>query len=90
MTLHSDDGSIERAPTLIKFIELLNEAMVKIGRPTLTAADLKNNLENAGFVDVKTRIEKQPIGPWPKDPTVKHIGAMVYMPPSKDYASVYV
>lgn len=36
-------------------------------------------MKNAGFVDVKLVRKKQPLGPWPKDPQMKHAGAMALL-----------
>ncbi|KAI5782971.1 putative phosphoethanolamine N-methyltransferase [Pyronema domesticum] len=40
---------------------------------------LERQLKKAGFEDVKAVQVKEPIGPWPKDPTQKQIGAMTLL-----------
>ena len=54
-------------------------AMASIGRPTATAETLHEKLEAAGFVNVTVETFKQVYGPWPKDPKMKHIGAMALL-----------
>jgi hypothetical protein len=46
-----------------------------IGRPFLTAIDLKRLLE-AGFVDVSVHSASHPYGPWSEDKKLKKIGRM--------------
>lgn len=68
-TLRADNGVKTWSDTLVR-------AMEKIGRPSPTTEGLKKALETAGFVDVHALVYKQPIGPWPKEPRLKRIGAM--------------
>ncbi|KAF8242651.1 S-adenosyl-L-methionine-dependent methyltransferase, partial [Wilcoxina mikolae CBS 423.85] len=76
---HCDDGTMKPDNGMKRFTDLLSEAMVKMGRPPLTPNRLREFLEKAGFVDIKVHNVKQPIGPWPKDPRLKRIGAMVLL-----------
>ena len=65
---------------LKRHMDLCREAMIKIGRPFPESSDfLTDLLVNAGFVDVVAASLKEPIGPWPKDPKMKRIGAMVLL-----------
>ncbi|KAF2176547.1 S-adenosyl-L-methionine-dependent methyltransferase [Zopfia rhizophila CBS 207.26] len=45
------------------------------GYGALYAEDSKDLMEQAGFANVTYRTFKWPIGPWPKDPKLKEIGA---------------
>lgn len=47
----------------------------KFGKSFRIAEDSKELMEAAGFVNVTYRTFKWPIGPWPKDPKMKEIGA---------------
>jgi len=69
----ADDNAIKM------YFETITYAMTKIGRPPATDEFLKQNLENAEFVDIVMDTKKQPIGPWPKEPRLKNIGAMVML-----------
>lgn len=61
-------------------MDLYRESMAKIGRAFPKSSDyLTDLLVNAGFVDVTSASLKEPIGPWPKDPKMKMIGAMVML-----------
>jgi hypothetical protein len=40
---------------------------------------MKSLLEKVGFEDVKVLPVKEPMGPWPKDPRLKRLGAMVLL-----------
>jgi hypothetical protein len=62
-----------------RWMDLLDEALEKMGRPQATPAMLKERLENAGFVDVQIVTGKQPFGPWPKEKRMKTVGAMVML-----------
>lgn len=74
--LFSDDGTVKPDSPLNVAVQLTKKAMAAIDRPFPVAGTLKKRLEDAGFVDVHERIYRQPIGPWPKDPVLKHTGAM--------------
>lgn len=60
-------------------VDLLAEAMERIGRPAPTVASMRAHLEDAGFVDIHVHSYKQPFGPWPKDKRLKHVGAMALL-----------
>ena len=61
------------------YMETLNKALIKIGRPPATAKRMRKHLEDAGFINVKVFDIKQPFGPWPMDPRLKRVGGMVRM-----------
>jgi hypothetical protein len=61
------------------WMDYLRESMIKMGRPPPELGAMKLLLENAGFEDVHALEAKEPIGPWPKDPRQKRIGAMVLL-----------
>lgn len=74
---YCDDGSSTLETNGYEYnVHLVSKALTSIGRPPATGAKMKKLLEEAGFVDVVVKEVKQPIGPWPKDPALKMIGAM--------------
>lgn len=78
-TLKSDDGTLGPDHKLKLCMDALESALMKIGRPPASPGLLKQRLENAGFVDIKQYMHKQPIGPWPKDQRLRRVGAMALM-----------
>lgn len=77
---HSDDGTLDSATDLLRYFSLLHEGLARMGNLTAVAAEtLKSNLENAGFVDVTVTTRKHPLAPWPKDPKMKHAGALALL-----------
>jgi hypothetical protein len=60
-------------------IDHLRKALIKMGRRRPEIELWKGMLKKAGFEDVKAVQVKEPIGPWPKDPTQKQIGAMALL-----------
>ena len=69
-----DDNAMKRVFDLCH-----DKAMAGIGRPPATAESLREKLQESGFVDVHVATFKQVLGPWPKDPRLKHIGAMALL-----------
>lgn len=61
------------------FLDHLRKALIQMGRPPPDIELWKRMLEKAGFDDVKAVQVKEPIGPWPKDPAQKLIGAMTLL-----------
>lgn len=55
---------------------LLQEALIKMGRSVPTAEFLKNVLKTAGFEIVRTKDLKHPLGPWPKQQNLKEAGGL--------------
>jgi hypothetical protein len=49
-------------------------ASQKIGRPLDSAVRYKQEMEEAGFVDVHEYIDLWPINRWPKNPKYKELG----------------
>ncbi|KAF8245535.1 UMTA methyltransferase family protein [Wilcoxina mikolae CBS 423.85] len=75
----SDDNTLSENNGFKRYLEYIDKAFVKLGRPQCSAQTLRQNLENAGFVDVQVSSFKQPFGPWANDRRMKHIGAMVLL-----------
>lgn len=76
ITVHSDDGTMKPDHAAKRYMDLLRTAMLKMGRPAPQLESMKMLLEQAGFEDVHAFEAKEPVGPWPKNPRQKMIGAM--------------
>ncbi|PGH17407.1 hypothetical protein AJ80_04863 [Polytolypa hystricis UAMH7299] len=72
--VQSEDGTENRAPTVMEWQERINEASDKFGKRYNIAAEQKQRMIDAGFVDVKDDVFKVPIFPWPKNHRLKIIG----------------
>jgi hypothetical protein len=79
LTANCDDGSAKDNNPCRVYLEHLRESLRKMGRPVPGGLFMKSLLEKAGFEDVKMMDAKELIGPWPKDPTLKKVGAMVLL-----------
>ncbi|KAF8246582.1 S-adenosyl-L-methionine-dependent methyltransferase [Wilcoxina mikolae CBS 423.85] len=78
--LHCDDGTMKPDNPIKIYLDTLAEAMIKSGRPAAAnGAAMKEDLEDAGFVDVQVKVYNQPLGPWPKNERLKRIGAMMLL-----------
>lgn len=72
--VYSDDGSLGEAVYLRDWVEQMNEASKQFGKELKTAAGLKRQMQDAGFIDVHEEIYKCPIGPWAKGKRYKELG----------------
>lgn len=54
----SDDNTLVKVPFLADYVEKLNEAAEKLGKPLRIANKLKGMMEDAGFEDVQEEIHK--------------------------------
>lgn len=78
MELRSDNGTLSKAKGLTEYMVHLRQAMEKLGRPQ-PCAGMRENILNAGFIDMVETTVKQPLGPWAKDPDIKKAGAMALL-----------
>ncbi|KAK1674373.1 hypothetical protein BDP55DRAFT_633185 [Colletotrichum godetiae] len=70
-----DDGSMPADSQVLKWTQLIVEALDIVGKPMTIAPTFKQLLEDAGFEDVQGRQEKWPISPWQqKDPRQRELG----------------
>ncbi|KAK3356533.1 S-adenosyl-L-methionine-dependent methyltransferase [Lasiosphaeria hispida] len=69
-----DDGSMPVTFGLSKFLSNLREGFSRCGIDLLSLEKNEQRLRDAGFVGVKEKIWKIPIGPWAKDPELKTAG----------------
>lgn len=77
--IYSDDGSLSASNPARRWFDLFQDAMDRSGRPRHYADGMERDLKAAGFVDVQVVRRKLPFGPWPKDPVLKRVGAMVLL-----------
>jgi len=71
-----DDGSVKDNDAVRSWLRLLSQASNKLGRDPSPGPQLEKWITEAGFVNVVHRRFKIPFGTWPKDPYMKHLGAM--------------
>ncbi|KAI5811877.1 S-adenosyl-L-methionine-dependent methyltransferase [Pyronema omphalodes] len=79
VTLNCDDGTMKPNNGAKIYTDYLREAMIKMGRPAPELESMKLLLGKAGFEDIHVLEAKEPLGPWPKDPRQKRIGAMALL-----------
>lgn len=77
--MYSDDGTLADDSPCKLFFEMITKGMTSVGKPPVQKETLKKRLEEAGFVDIVFHEYKQILGPWPKDPNFKQIGAMMLL-----------
>ncbi|KAN0121973.1 TAM domain methyltransferase [Hyaloscypha variabilis] len=75
--LKSQDNTIPKDYKPQEMLLFLNTACEKVGRPLGLGPKLKGWVEEAGFVNVGHGIVPLPLGIWPKDKTLKAMGAFM-------------
>ncbi|KAK4452012.1 Phosphoethanolamine N-methyltransferase [Podospora aff. communis PSN243] len=73
--LVSDDDTLTEDSALLKWNRLLVEASEKLGRPLNSCKNYRQQLVDAGFVNIVETHFKWPMNTWPKDSKYKNIGA---------------
>ncbi|KAI1074841.1 S-adenosyl-L-methionine-dependent methyltransferase [Whalleya microplaca] len=74
-----DDGTMPADSLVVRFFELIGEALAKRGAQWTVANDIQEHLLQAGFVNIQCKKFKCPIGTWPKAKRLRLIG--LYMKP---------
>jgi len=72
----SDDGTLPEDSYLKQVEKLFFQMGDAMGAPMQAPTTWREKMERAGFADVKETIYKVPQGIWPKDETLKKIGAL--------------
>ncbi|EEP78003.1 hypothetical protein UREG_02852 [Uncinocarpus reesii 1704] len=72
--VYSEDNSLDNAPLIKKFQQVGDEASARFGKRLNVATSYKQQLIDAGFINVQDDVYKVPIGTWPKDPKMKQLG----------------
>jgi SAM-dependent methyltransferase len=71
----SDDGSLAHDASLVEISDLFFQMGEKMGTVMDAPLRWKQQLEEAGFVDITQTVFVIPQGPWPKDKRLKKVGA---------------
>lgn len=74
----SDDNSVPADSPAKKWGELMLEAADKFGAPLDSCKRYRQQLEDAGFVDIVVEIYRWPSYVWPKDPKFKEMGLWTF------------
>jgi hypothetical protein len=69
-----DDDTLKEDSYIIQWGNLMYESTSKIGRHCDSAGRYKQQMEEAGFVNVTEVIYKWPMNQWPADPHYKELG----------------
>ncbi|KAK0658353.1 Secondary metabolism regulator LAE1 [Lasiodiplodia hormozganensis] len=69
-----DDGSMPDDYQLAKLLSLIGQGLAAMGINLDGVHNIKSQLRDAGFVNVRERTFKLPFGPWPKDRLLKKVG----------------
>lgn len=70
-----DDGSMPQDYSFSQFVQYLSQGFGIFGIDLTGLDKIPKFIEQAGFTNVQERVFKVPIGPWPRDPHLKTIGA---------------
>ncbi|RSL43529.1 hypothetical protein CEP54_015047 [Fusarium duplospermum] len=70
----SDDGTLREDSYLSRWLKLLGEATVLLGRPYQDIQQIQDIMAEVGFRDVTVKNFKWPTNPWPKDTKHKALG----------------
>ncbi|KAI5796126.1 S-adenosyl-L-methionine-dependent methyltransferase [Pyronema domesticum] len=79
ITINCDDGTMKPDNGMKLYMDSLRESMTKMVRPPPNVGYLTQLPQKAGFEEIYSSEVKEPVGPWPKDPRQKRIGAMVLL-----------
>lgn len=70
-----DDGTVPEGSACVRWAELWNEGIEKFGLTGRCYPDvMKQQMEEAGFINVTWRFFRMPIGTWPKDKRLRQAG----------------
>ncbi|KXX80785.1 Phosphoethanolamine N-methyltransferase [Madurella mycetomatis] len=78
LELQSDDNSVPADSPARKWGDLMLQAADKFGAPLDSCKKYKQQLADAGFVDIVETIYKWPTSGWPKDKKYKEMGLWTY------------
>ncbi len=69
-----DDGTMPLDDILRLYFLTSHEAMSKYGMDISKGRSVNEELERAGFVNIHCIVKRVPLGPWPRDRTLRLIG----------------
>ncbi|KXT03448.1 hypothetical protein AC578_1636 [Pseudocercospora eumusae] len=72
---YSEDNSIPAGNKVLELYKHIIQGCEQVGRTACPGPNLKRWMEEAGFRNVTEHILKLPLGPWPRDMTLRRIGA---------------
>ncbi len=76
----SDDNSLPPDGSIRRWCELICDGAAKADehpfKVRFTGAELRQHMEDAGFIDVTVKNYKLPIGPWPVDKRLRYAGSL--------------
>ncbi|KAK2012806.1 methyltransferase domain-containing protein [Colletotrichum eremochloae] len=78
LDLQSDDGTVDQNCALQEWARHMLEAAAILKRPLDSCKFYKEQLAEAGFVNITEKIYKWPTNPWPRDPKFKELGMWTY------------
>lgn len=70
----SDDETVSKDSAVYKWSSLMNEAATKMGSGLDSGLRYKDQLIEAGFINVVETPYKWPMNTWPKDKKTKELG----------------
>jgi hypothetical protein len=70
-----DDDSMREDYLLAKWMKLVTEGLLVLGVDMHASLKIGQAFEDAGFVNINTRVLKSPIGTWPKMKNLRIAGA---------------
>jgi ubiquinone/menaquinone biosynthesis C-methylase UbiE len=88
-SFQSDDDTLPADSAYVETGQIYFDMSERIGSSGHEVRNWKQYLEEAGFVDVQQRIFRIPTNPWPKDPTLKKIGAFELLHYRDNIANVF-
>lgn len=86
--LYSQDNSLPEDSALNKFHQIACWGRHNQGFNQKPGVHLEEWMKDAGFVDVEVRKILLPLGPWPKDKHLKHVGAINYVQMMKAFEAI--
>ncbi|KAM5386585.1 hypothetical protein ACJZ2D_000548 [Fusarium nematophilum] len=74
--MDSDDGTVPDDSAIAMWAKTFIKAGEQLDRPFTVLDDnlQQKGMEEAGFINIKSKTFKVPVGGWPKDPTFRQIG----------------
>ncbi|CAK7271502.1 hypothetical protein SEPCBS57363_004654 [Sporothrix epigloea] len=72
--LRCDDDTMGPDYSLTQMTKYMGQALSNFGIKLHSPDDNPERLTEAGFVDIRHKIDKVPVGTWPRDPNMKTIG----------------
>ncbi|GKT61750.1 methyltransferase domain-containing protein [Colletotrichum tofieldiae] len=78
LDLQSDDGTVGPDCAAQKWAMHMLEAAAIWKRPLDSCKFYKEQLAEAGFINITEKIYKWPSNPWPRDPKYKELGVWTY------------